>query len=176
MASPAHITSPPIHVRCKLTFSGATIESIKKKKSMLGVCCLSSLSTFQLCNTSVKKKAVATIESFLKNAGCVLPVQSFDSSVVQHQLKGSVTQVLILFSLPSVATIPTKRKKKNRALDACRLSGLSICQLCGTSFWVWGELLLFHTQPQLRLLTDTRKGEESMRLLVGAFVRLRPLL
>ena len=144
---------------------------------MLCVCCLSSLSTFQLCNTSVKKKAVATIESKKeKSAGCVLPVQSFDSSVVQHQLKGSVTRVLILFSLPSVATIPTKRKKKNRALDACRLSGLSICQLCGTSFWVWGELLLFHTQPQLRLLTDTRKGEESMRLLVGAFVRLRPLL
>ena len=79
---------------------------------MLGVCCLSSLSTFQLCNTSVKK-AVATVESKKKkNAGCVLPIQSFDSSVVQHQLKGSVTRVLILFSLPSVATIPTKRKKE----------------------------------------------------------------
>ena len=133
---------PIMHVAGGSHVSGATSESIKKKKY----------------------------------AGCVLPVQSFDSSVVQHQLKGSVTRVLILFSLPSVATIPTKRKKKNRALDACRLSGLSICQLCGTSFWVWGELLLFHTQPQLRLLTDTRKGEESMRLLVGAFVRLRPLL
>lgn len=35
---------------------------------------------------------------------------------------------------------------------------------------------LYHTQPQLRLLTDTRNGEESMRLLVGAFVSLRPLL
>ena len=35
---------------------------------------------------------------------------------------------------------------------------------------------LYHTQPQLRLLTDTRNGEESMRFLVGAFVHLRPLL
>ena len=102
-----------------------------------------------------------------------MPVQSFDSSVVQHQLKGSVTRVLILFSLPSVATIPTKRKKKNMALDACRLSGLSICQLCGTSFWVWGYLTN-STTPNLSCDSSKKKAETKCDWVCGACRVFRP--
>ena len=65
----------------------------------------------------------ATSESIKKKnyAGCVLPVQSFDFPVVQHQRKEKTKQ-LRLSSL-----------KEKKMLGVCCLSSLSTLQLCNTS-------------------------------------------
>ena len=97
---------------------------------MLGVCCLSSLSTIQLCNTSVScdhsiknKNKNKNINIKRKDAGCVVPARLCSPAVVHHQLLGAS-------GLPISLTQPQLRPDPNQEWEGKHeVARWSICAI-----------------------------------------------
>ena len=163
---------------------------------MLGVCCLSSLSTIQLCNTSVScdhsiknKNKNKNINIKRKDAGCVVPARLCSPAVVHHQLLGA-SGLPISLTQPQLRPDPNQEWEGKHEVARSSICALtpsavkpplflsfgSFLQLCITSFWVWEESPNSATPTLSCDLIRIRNGKESTRLLVGAFLRLRPLL
>ena len=124
-----------------------------------------------------------------KGAGCVVPARLCSLAVVHHQLLG-VSGLPISLTQPQLRPDPNREWEGKHEVARSSICALtpsavkpplflsfgSLLQLCITSFWVWEELPNSATPSLSCDLIRIRNGKESTRLLVGAFVRLRPLL